>query len=653
MQLTLRQRGVAMLYALLLMVVIMGVATLMFARTIGEVQHSADDAGIVQSLMLARGAANLGGSLLQGPVKNDLATIIKAQSTITGRWAFGSGLGDYPTPQSVNQALVTDSGSVADQLQTSIDTSLCTGGAPSAPREVNPSGGGAAAVVIFVTGSSACGSLPSGVDLPAAHFVDGQPRQGTSNDKQTYAIPFVLVAQGTIGKYKRNVVAQGEYRFTVGRQSFATYALFTNKHTTASGGDVWFTENTLFDGPVHTNQYFRFYHNPWFGGEVTSAGCSNPSSSSCSQDRPGAEFYSLGFKSYPGQNPSYNTRRYGVQAPELTQGVNWTSPYVALPPNQDSQKTAAQNGGLYLGGDASKVKMWAADSSGAPLTQSGSSWSGPATYQYIQTCNQVAGHYERQGRHWVWVPPSGGCTTYRYDSSMNLQVDDGSGSWSTYSDPTTGAQAAPFNGVVYVDGSIDRVTGPDRVGSNQSDPDTAPPALTSFAQVTLASANSMTVTGDLKYEDPPCTGELGRDSSGNVTTANCNNLNAQNVLGLYAQNGDVLIGNNNSDSTLNAPENVRIDGVLMSATGVVGVQSYDSGSVRGDVHLLGGVIENNYGAFGTFDPSTGQNATGYSRKFTYDQRMAQGLAPPYFPTVGGDELKNVVLFSYGQREQVY
>ena len=94
------------------------------------------------------------------------------------------------------------------------------------------------------------------------------------------------------------------------------YALFTNVHEGAGGGDVWFTDRTLFDGPVHTNQYFRFYHQPWFGGKVTSAGCSNPGATSCNRNatRMGADFYDEGFVHDPGPTPSY-TNRYGTHAP--------------------------------------------------------------------------------------------------------------------------------------------------------------------------------------------------------------------------------------------------------------------------------------------------------------------------------------------------
>jgi hypothetical protein len=63
----------------------------------------------------------------------------------------------------------------------------------------------------------------------------------------------------------------------------------------------------------------------------------------------------------------------------------------------------------------------------------------------------------------------------------------------------------------------------------------------------------------------------------------------------------------------------------------VNVQNYNSGSPRGSVNLIGGLIEEYYGAFGTFNPD-GSAATGYGRNFRYDRRMGRGFAPPFFPT---------------------
>jgi hypothetical protein len=69
------------------------------------------------------------------------------------------------------------------------------------------------------------------------------------------------------------------------------------------------------------------------------------------------------------------------------------------------------------------------------------------------------------------------------------------------------------------------------------------------------------------------------------------------------------------------------------------------------INLLGGIIENFYGGFGTFSGNTPTN--GYGRRFTYDRRMADGMAPPFFPTASKPKLaQDVYVFSFGQSEQV-
>ena len=59
-----RNKGIAIVLALATVLVVSGIGTLIFTRTIREIRHGAQDQGIVQTLMLARGAANLGGSFL-------------------------------------------------------------------------------------------------------------------------------------------------------------------------------------------------------------------------------------------------------------------------------------------------------------------------------------------------------------------------------------------------------------------------------------------------------------------------------------------------------------------------------------------------------------------------------------------------------------
>ncbi len=623
-----------MLYALLLMVVVVGIGTLMFARTVNEIRHSGDDAAIIQTLLLARGAANMGGAVMQGAVRAELESIVESDSSTTNRWSFGTGNASSTAPDasSVATALTTGSTSVARKLQARVDTALCN-------ETIPLTGAGTASFRVYFS-NSACGvALPTSVQLPAGRFVSGIPRGKGSGAEQVYALPFVLVAEGSAGTYNRNVVVQGEYRFEVGRASFAKYALFTNVHTTGpNGDDIWFTDRTLFDGPVHTNNYFRFYDRPWFGGSVTSAGCQDVRADKCAKyGRRGAEFYDEGLISATNMSPSATNPSYrnsfGTHAPELTGGVAWEAAYVPLPANNQDQEAAANTAGLMFGSSLDSLTLWAANSAGQPLTKDASGeFQPPATHQFIRACK---GTNETN------------CTVYRSDASGLLERRSGSSpnyTWATV--------RANFNGVLYTQGSVAHFKGPARVPSNSNDPGNAPPALASFAQITLAVDDNVTITGDLKYERPPCTGTPKR-VNGVVVPAECDDLDAANVLGVYTQTGNINFGHNNYYSRDNAPYDVTVHGVLMTSRGRVQVEDYSNGGVRGSVNLLGGIIEYYYGAFGTFNAGSGNQSSGYSRSFTYDRRMSMGIEPPYFPTVMQDGVKGVSVFSFGQREQLY
>lgn len=647
-----REQGLALIITLLTMVVVAGIGTLLFTRTINEVRHSGDDAAIVQTLLLARGGANLGGALLTSDIRDELNEIVKVRSSTTTCWSFGSGscTATQPDPSSV-VADLTGANSVAAQLQAKIDALLC-GADPTSFGS-----GSEVRIRVFVTASTCGESLPSGITLPSGRFVTGKPRP----ENQDYAIPFVMVSEATLGNFKRNVVMQGEYRFTVGRVTFAQYALFTNFHTGASGDAVWFTDRTLFDGPVHTNEYFRFYDDPWFGHKVTSAGCPsgqrgnriNPSTGVmeeyCKSQTFGAYFYDkqTTLRTNLGPNP-----QFGSHKPILSGGVDWQSEYIPLPSNSFVQANEALSAGIHYGdAQVQSLKMWAATSTGAELTCNASTGvcTPAAQYQYIEAQVRECNRWNWQGECNRW--DSGTTTiTYRFAADGRLYKKVGNGSWNLATN-SLGMPILNFNGVIYVDGDVPRFGGPTRKTSDNSK--TAAPAIAAFAQMTLVAEGSVEFTRDLKYEDPPCSSAPERKSNGTVVPATCTNLDAVNVFGVYTQDGNIEIGHNNSSGLDNAPDDVVIHGVLMSSEGMVTVQNYDKGGTRGSVNLLGGIIENKYGAFGTFDGSTGRQKTGYGRTFTYDPRMYASVSPPYFPTIGLDKVKGVMVYSFGQREQVY
>jgi hypothetical protein len=657
-----KNQGVALIMALALLVIIAGIALLLSTRSLGEIKHSRDDLGIVQALTLARGGATAGLLTLNQPLalRGSLTSAVNTNSGSNSgdAWSFGgTNANQVPTASAVANAL----NPVITALQTNANTLFCN-------TELTPqNNSGKIKIRVFFTDTACDASspnLPSGVVLPSGRFVEGSPRTaGNIPDNvdldtpdlvpgaQAYAIPFVLVSTATIGdNLTRNIVVQGEYKFITGSSSFARYALFTNRFVTGGNGRIWFTASGLFDGPVHTNQNYAFQYNPWFGGMVTSAGCTLPTLNGCTNNvtSPGM-FFPPGDNTFYASNAFANPSRPSVtssgvvHAPEFTGGVDWSAPFVKLPANNNRITAGVQQGGLQFTGNLARLELWAADNNGAPLIvkDANGQWTPAASFQYIRACTGTADNT---------------CTTYRYGPDNQLQKFTAPTYWNDI------ISIPNFTGVINVQGSIDRLSNP--FGrTNIADPSTASPAVASFAKLTIANdtgandgsltAGNIRITSDLTYEVPPCTGNLARNNDTTVSRATCNKLDVKNILGIYSQRDSVKIGNQNTTSipTLNAPDNVTIHAVMMSAREGVGVENSSTGVPRGGVKLLGGIIEEFYDAFGT--ASNGVSTHGYSRQFNYDKRMSLGVAPPFFPSTGQDNVSGVAVVTFGQREQIY
>lgn len=412
----------------------------------------------------------------------------------------------------------------------------------------------------------------------------------------------------------------------IGRGSFAKYALFTNHHFQSADAEVGgqrinFTGRTLFSGPVHTNQHFLFEGNadpdgqPVFWGSVTSAGCPSGGigpvtapdgtmGDGCTVTRQPGAFFDSTAQTFVGRDamtPSPAAPEVGDNAPQFNNTVQWDAAYVRLPTNNQDQNTAAIQGGLHLSGDVTELQL----------------------YRDI-----IAGQEVQR------ITYTRGSTTVNlsYGPSGVLQLLDLSGTWVPAlrdADGSIGATGTPatFNGVISVEGgSVQNLNG----GPNAAQPLPAGASIASFAGVTVAASEDVNITSSLRYTEPPCSGE-----NTGTAPAPCGNLTAKNILGVYSGQGDVNLisprscpgGNGTCPSLGDDPE---INAVLMASQGAVQVVGYDQGAPLGRVKLIGGVIENYYGAFGRFNDSGPTN--GYGRNFIYDQRTADGFAPPFFPT---------------------
>lgn len=193
-----------------------------------------------------------------------------------------------------------------------------------------------------------------------------------------------------------------------------------------------------------------------------------------------------------------------------------------------------------------------------------------------------------------------GTTTYEITVNRTLSqttVDDGTTS-TTYSGLPDGVDNVGT--IIYSENDITSLS-----GTVQSD-----------TNLTISSDYDIYIQGNLVYAD--YSSESGTPRA----------VGTDNMLGIVSWTGDVLIG------TL-APNDVTIHATVLAKEGVFTVDAYDDTVVgpRGTVTLLGGVISDNYGVFGTFSGVSGANISGYGRNFVYDARMLKGDNPPYFPSL--------------------
>ena len=258
--------------------------------------------------------------------------------------------------------------------------------------------------------------------------------------------------------------------------------------------------------------------------------------------------------------------------------------------------------GLTLG--AAHIPMPATTTGDAQKTIALTGFSGSTTTNGVYLgCNSGAmtgGIYVKGDASVSLSVPSAGIAQY--------SITQGSDTWTVTANTSTSqtsikknagsttAYAGLPNGLLYVEGAVTSLAG----------------TLQKDTQLTVAATNDVTITGHLMYENY---------TAGSPPTAE----GTANLMGILSWTASIHIGTS-------APDDINIHATLMAPTGEVLVDNYDKGKTRGTATILGGVIEDSYGAFGI--SSVNGLLHGYARNFVYDKRMSRGMAPPYFPTTG-------------------
>lgn len=393
----------------------------------------------------------------------------------------------------------------------------------------------------------------------------------------SYTYVYTITSRGYKVNYNPNlsltITTTGKVEGLVYMENFARFALFTNNQTMTDGTRVWFTSRTIFRGPVHTNGEFAFAYTPTFTDQVSSSSST-------------ALFYNNG-----------NNRRLNANSnppndnPIFQGGFIRGAPQINLPPSTDTQLSASL-GGTYTGTfpNENQRNRYIRGMLGLEVNNNP-----PPNGIYTQTILNSGGIYVQGNATVQFGVDSQNRAVYTITQGSNTYVftidDTENKTYIKIGANTIEINGTP-NGVIYVNGQVTSVS-----GTIQKD-----------KKITLCATNDIIITNHITYQDDPR-----------------NNPSAVNILGILSESGNIRIGTS-------APNDLNIHAILMAPQGVVQVDNYNQGSPRGDVFLVGGIISNNYGAFGTFNANGLQ--TGYGRQFWYDYRMREGYAPPYFPTTG-------------------
>lgn len=391
---------------------------------------------------------------------------------------------------------------------------------------------------------------------------------------------------------------------------------------------TWGT-GTVFDGPVHTNDAFRFCGNPEFTGEVDSYFANAPSGSAPDATAGlggSTQSYLQGWVNNKFQRSNCGTTSTPIfKAGPIAAGYNLPMP--ATNANLASLVDKAQGGtdGCLFSGYTA-LSLYYVGSQGyisysSPYTDfGGSSWN-----------SSVCGTPSSGTTGTIKIPASG---LVVYVQAATTATTTSGQAKSCLSEPQVGQGPDQCGGDVTIGdapvGATNQFPIALQAASNVAAPPSPPAGATGglAGQLTVASADGIQIDNNLEYRTAPPQ-PSGTPSGGSVST---------DMLGLIAQN-DIMLdhdptnasaacGWSDNTSTQDFCENPVIDGALLSIQGAFYVQNWGSGGVLGNVTFNGSLALDYSGITGTAY-SDGTLISGFNEKFEYDPRLAFS-SPPYF-----------------------
>ncbi|MFA6217359.1 MAG: DUF4900 domain-containing protein [Candidatus Omnitrophota bacterium] len=536
------KKGVVLIISMVIMAVLLVLTGVYFTGLMTEKRATDRQEFVLQALNLAEAGANHGLSELRERIRTDLKSkvaTVHLASVFSGYVTTVNPLG-----------LLRDYAYAAGDTQFSVAAGKATLTLASPSLDTAVAGNYTATITIEANGAP---TNPSG---------------------EVYLFPYKFsiesigsVTRTTPNTSKTTRLVQGTFSITTRRDTFAKFALFTSHHGTPSGTTVWFTANTNFTGPVHTNERFSFANNP-----------SAHFTEDVAQHQNTARYYNNGWSTLLDSDhnaaidvPVFEkTFERGYDIITLTSSITQTDLKnqalggIAEPGNGISVPNDGTNvlGGIYIRGNQG-------NHSDDPQITMGTTVDGPVYTILRDGVTKIV--------------------TVNYTTNQTT-VQTVSGSTDTYQGIPDGLGNEGI--LIYTNDDVGSLSGVVQQASN----------------VTVSAERDIVIGGNLTYQQ--------------YSASPLNADGYTNVLGILSWGGDVRVGTS-------APDDVQIHGVVMAPHGVFRVDDYNQDSPRGVATLLGGAITDFYGAFGTFSGSTPTH--GYGRNFVYDDRMMHGTTPPYFP----------------------
>lgn len=435
-----KTRGVALIIAFLVVVVLLVLGAIFILRSVGEKYASDKEKSSIQSFYVAEGGANAGLEQIDLLINTYMMTTVNDAN-----------------PNSLVNDLTKSPDYVGNGDGIGFLVAYTLDGGVQQFTQVGDS-------AVSTVPTTALGEGTYQITITVTE--NGNP-VSTGTDTWEFPYNYVIESTGNVNGTLRKVMVRGDFTVEVQRDNFARYALFTDHHRLESGTTVWFTNKTHFYGPIHTNEKCSFAFNPsgTFDGVVT-------------QHENKAQFYNSG--SNRSEDWDYNNEETGVLVDVPTFNAGFTrgvdeinlessvqkadladQAWGSSPANPTAEGIYVNNasgsleGGIYVQGD-STIAMSVDGSGNAVYTIAQGSTTKIITVDY--------GDEAVVGDEQTTVETVGGPTT-TYSGLPDGMDDDGI--------------------IIYVDGGIDSLG-----GTVQKD-----------SLVTISSENDVVIQDNIVYEE--------------------------------------------------------------------------------------------------------------------------------------------------------